>query len=134
MPTHLCPTRTAQDLLDAVIVDCKVGKFSLEVSLHQIAYMLGQVLNHKNQEIRPPGASSTGGEVSTEQVFKKQKIPLLPQRGRFRALKSATKVQKKCFFSIKSAQKVLKKYCTQKSAGKSAKNSVKKVSHSKECK
>jgi len=47
--THLCPTRTAQDLLDAVIVDCKV-------------------LNHKNQDIRPPAPSSTGGEVSTEQV------------------------------------------------------------------
>ena len=34
----------------------------------QIVKICLQVLNHKNQDIRPPAPSSTGGEVSTEQV------------------------------------------------------------------
>ena len=42
--------------------------------LFTIATILLQVLNHKNQDIRPPAASSTGGEVSTEQVVTDQLI------------------------------------------------------------
>ena len=72
--THLCPTRTAQDLLDAVIVDCKVTKFTPSICNFQpykgsTLLICTQVLNHKNQDIRPPAPSSTGGEVSTEQVI-----------------------------------------------------------------
>ena len=59
-PKVPCPHHSAGDILDSVIVDCKVAA--------QAASHHTQVLNHKNQDMRAPAASSTGGEVSTEQV------------------------------------------------------------------
>ena len=61
-------------------LSCESSPFSASATFNLSTFQLSnfqplpiysQVLNHKNQDIRPPAPSSTGGEVSTEQVPQK---------------------------------------------------------------